>query len=255
MHRNLTHNPRPGSLKAILAGLGVLLVASAAAAQPAPPMTTEQVESIVRSYLLRNPGILLEVSAALQRQQAEASQARAEQAIGTLRGELFDAPSSPVVGNPKGDVTIVEFFDFRCGYCKRAAPVLKEILKTDPGVRVIYKQFPILGPDSLVAARAGLAAHAQGRYDAFHDALFELEAVDEKSVMATAQKLGLDMKRLRADMDSAAVNEEIQANSMMSQPLGVTGTPGFVIGNRVAPGMLDLAAMRQMIADARGARK
>mgnify|MGYP000871515147 CR=1 FL=1 len=232
-----------------------LLTTGYASAQSSPPVTAEQVEGIVRSYLLRNPGLLREVSVALQRQEAAEAQARARQAMETLRAELFNAPGSPVAGNPRGDVTVVEFFDFRCSYCKRAAPELEAVLKADPNVRIVYKQLPILGPDSLVAARASLAAHAQGRYEAFHKALFALDHVDEKTVFNTASALGLDMDRLRTDMASDAVTREIEANARMAAPLGVTGTPGFVIGDRVAPGMLDQAVMNQWIAEARSAKK
>ena len=236
-------------------GLSCLLFPGGASAQAASEMTTERVEAIVRDYLLRNPSLLREMSIALQRMDAAQAQERTRQALNTYRADLLNASGSPAFGNAASDVTVVEFFDFRCGYCKRAAPILEAVRKLDPKVRVVYKQMPILGPESVLAARASLAAHAQGKYETFHQALFALDAIDEKDIWDTAQKLGLDVARMRADMASEAVTQEIEANIRMSAPLGITGTPGFVIGNRVAPGMLDEAAMVQWIAQARNEKK
>ncbi|UGQ45906.1 DsbA family protein [Massilia endophytica] len=238
----------------LLAGM-LLGLCAAAAAAPAKPSKSEpdvaKTEAIVHNYLLKNPSVLREAFAVLQRQEAAAAEAKAKVAVGALHKELFAQASSPVAGNPDGDVTIVEFFDYHCGYCKRAAPVLKEVLASDPRVRVVYKQLPILGPDSILAARMALAAERQNKYQPLHDALFSAESLDEKALFGLAAAQGLDLDRLRTDMFSTSVTEELEKNLAMAAPLGINGTPGFVIGDSVAPGALDLNGMQQMIAAAR----
>ena len=211
----------------------------------------ENIESVVKNYLLKNPIVIREAIVNLQKQDAQAAADKAKEAVLTYRKELLEAPMSPVVGNPKADVTIVEFFDFQCGYCKKVAPVLDEIMKTDPNVRVIFKQFPVLGPNSVLAAKVALAVHKQGKYEEFHNALLATESLDENTVYGIVDKLGLNVSQVRQDMASESIQAEIESNHQMSSPLGITGTPGFVIGNRIAPGALDINAMRQMIANAR----
>ena len=219
-----------------------------------PPLTAEQtvqIEAVIRAYFLSKPGIIREAIVNLQKQDAEVAAAKTTSTLNALRKDLLEAPLSPIQGNPNGDVTIVEFFDFKCGYCKRVAPVLHEILKTDPNVRVVFKQLPVLGPDSIFAAQVALAVAKQGKYDAFHDALMSAEALDEKTVFALVDKQGVDTAKLRQDMMSADIKAELEANLAMSGPLGISGTPGFVIGDAIAPGAVDIETMRQMIAAAR----
>ncbi len=229
------------------------LCGSAFAADPPTEAETQKIEAVVRAYLLKNPAIIREAIVLLQRQDAEQAALKVKATMAAARAELEHSPTSPVVGNPAAKATVVEFFDFRCGYCKRVAPAVEELLKTDPDVRVVYKQLPILGPESMLAAQAALAAHLQGKYKAFHDGLFALEVVNEESIMALAKSQGLDLVRLRADMSGPAVNAEIEANVKLSTPLGITGTPGFVIGDSIAPGALDLASMRTLVASSRKA--
>lgn len=239
-----------GGLLASLLSLGAH---AAPAAKPvkAPALTPAQIETIVHDYLLKNPGILREASLLLQRQDMEQAQKQASAAVEMMSSDLLSVSSSPVGGNPAGDVTVVEFFDYHCGYCKRVAPAIKELLASDPKIRLIYKQLPILGPDSIVAARAALAANRQGKYQEFHDALFAADLLTEPAILALAAKHGLDVERLRADMSDPQINAELEKNVAMSSPLGINGTPGFVIGNTVAPGALDLDGLRQMVAAAR----
>jgi protein-disulfide isomerase len=211
----------------------------------------ENIESIVKNYLLKNPIVIREAIVNLQKQDAQAAADKAKEAVLTYRKELLDAPMSPVVGNPKADVTIVEFFDFQCGYCKKVASVLNEIMKTDPNVRIVFKQFPVLGPNSILAAKVALAVHKQGKYEEFHNTLLATESLDENTVYGIVDKLGLNVSQIRQDIESESIQAEIESNYQMSSPLGITGTPGFVIGNKIAPGALDVNAMRQMIASAR----
>ncbi|MRX08154.1 thioredoxin domain-containing protein [Pseudoduganella sp. FT25W] len=237
----------------LIASAFSLTAHAAAPAKPAkaPALTPDQVEAIVHDYLLKNPGILREASMLLQRQDLEQAQKQASAAVEMMSSDLLSVSSSPVGGNPAGDVTVVEFFDYHCGYCKRVAPAIKELLASDPKVRLIYKQLPILGPDSIVAARAALAANRQGKYQDFHDALFAADSLAEPAIMALAAQHGLDVERLRADMNDAQINAELEKNVAMSSPLGINGTPGFVVGNTVAPGALDLEGLRQMVAKVR----
>jgi protein-disulfide isomerase len=248
--------------RALFSGLVLSTLCMAAfAAEPAKPakaklsLTQAQIETIVHDYLLKNPGILREASDLLQREDMKRAQAAAATTLESLSKELVSSAESPVVGNPQGDVTIVEFFDYHCGYCKKVAPAVKELLETDPNIRLIYKQLPILGPDSITAARAALAANRQGKYQGFHDALFSAESLAEPAVLALAAQQGLDVERLRADMASPEVATELAKNVSMSTPLGINGTPGFVIGNNIAPGALDLAGLRQMVEAARKAQR
>ena len=238
---------------AVLPGLLLGLVAPTLHAKDAPLTNkqTAQIEAVIRAYLLTKPEIIREAIVALQKQDAEVAAVKSKATLNALRTDLLNAPLSPSQGNPKADVTIVEFFDFKCGYCKRVAPVLHEILKTDPNVRVVFKQLPVLGPDSIFAAQVALAVAKQGKYDAFHDALMGAEALDEATVFALVDKQGIDTAKLRQDMLSPDIKAELEANLAMSAPLGITGTPGFVIGDTIAPGAVDIDTMRQMIKAAR----
>jgi protein-disulfide isomerase len=234
-----------------LAGLAFSMGAFAAT----PKLSEQQIETIVHNYLLKNPGIIREAIVELQRQDAAQAKLTAEQAVQALGPQLFAAAESPVGGNPNGDVTVIEFFDYHCGYCKRVAPDVQALIASDPNIRLVYKELPILGPDSILAARAALAAAKQGQYQGFHDALFASASLQEPVILELAAKAGLDVARLRSDMNSAVVSAELEANINMSTPLGINGTPGFIIGNQVVPGAVDLAGLRQLVSAARLANK
>lgn len=161
-------------------------------------------------------------------------------------------PRSPTAGNPDGDVTVIEFFDYNCPYCRMVAPILAEIRKTDKGVRFIFKEFPILGPSSDFAARAALAAQKQDGYLALHAQLMQGKAAaNESTVMMAAEVVGLDADRLRADMDDPAIAAAIEQNHALALRLRISSTPTFVIGNRIYRGAADLETFRAEIALAR----
>ncbi|OYT90935.1 MAG: hypothetical protein CFE43_15685 [Burkholderiales bacterium PBB3] len=253
IHRSVAAYVRTALLALALVAPAIQ-VASAKEATPPPPLNkqqTVQIEAVIRDYLLSKPAIIREAIVVLQKQDAEVAVAKSKATLSTMRKDLLNAPLSPSQGNPKADVTIVEFFDFKCSYCKRVSPVLHEILKTDPNVRVVFKQLPVLGPDSIFAAQVALAVAKQGKYDVFHDALMSAEALDEATVFALVEKHGIDAAKLRQDMLSPDIKAELEANLAMSVPLGITGTPGFVIGDTIAPGAIDIETMRQMIKAAR----
>ena len=168
------------------------------------------------------------------------------------RAAIFSHPMSPVSGNPKGDVTLVEFFDYQCSYCTRSLKPMKDLLASDRKLRVVWKEFPILGPVSRFAARAAMAADKQGRYLDFHVAVMGARGkLTEASVIATAGRLGLDVERLRRDMRDPAIENYLNETIGLARKLGIGGTPAFVIGDMVVP-TVGTARLRQLIADVRG---
>lgn len=224
----------------------------AAAGEPVFEAREEQaIRDIVADYLRQNPEIILEAVRILRERQARAESAEVRRTIRQLRDRLERDPNSPVGGNPDGDVTIVEFFDYRCPYCKRVAPTVRELLERDGNIRMVYKEWPILGPDSEFAARAALAARKQGRYLELHERLMGSKRVDEESVMAAARELGLDLERLRADMRAPETEAHLAATMELANRLGITGTPAFVVGEELIPGMASRATLEKLVARAR----
>jgi protein-disulfide isomerase len=228
-----------------------------AIAQPAAPMSSKAAEldpfeQRVREYLLKNPEVIMEALQVLQERQRAAEAETAKRTIAEHSDDILNDPAAPVGGNPAGDVTLVEFFDYNCPYCRRVAPTVAELEETDPGLRLVYKEFPILGPASQFAARAALASRKQGKYVPFHNALMQAaEQVTEESVIEIAGTVGLDTEQLRADMRAPEIQEAIVRNLRLANALGITGTPSFVIGQEIVPGAADLRTLQGLIADAR----
>jgi protein-disulfide isomerase len=240
----------PALLAATLA-----LAGGPARAQGLTPQQRQEVVTILREALRSDPSILRDAVAAME--QAEERE-RANQAQGAIRRHaerLFRDPADPVRGNPAGSITLVEFFDARCPYCKRMPPVLNELLRRHRDVRLVLKDMPILGPNSVLASRALLASQRQGKYHEYHDALMATrEELAEPVLKREAEKLGLNWTRLRADMDSPEIRDRIAANVALAREIGIDGTPAYVIGDRAVPGALDLAGLEQLLAEARRAR-
>ena len=215
-------------------------------------LPVEAIRRIVRDYLIEHPEVLLEAEQALRAKRAEEEARRDRAAIREHRDALFADPDSPVVGNPVGALALVEFFDYRCGYCRRVKPVLDTLLAENGDLRLIHKEFPILGAESTLAARAALAAREQGGYAAFHDALMEAEEpLDHARVFETARAVGLDEERLARDMQDPAVDAALARNAALAEALGIAATPSFVIGERVVRGAPSLAQFRAIVEDAR----
>jgi protein-disulfide isomerase len=249
---------------AILPLLPALLLASPppAAAQGLTEAQRGEVVEILRRALREDPSILRDAIDALQeseeRERAEAGRA----AIVTQADALFRDPGAPTRGNPRGDVTIVEFFDARCGFCKQLHPSLEALIRRDGNIRVVMKDLPVLGPTSMQAARALLAAQRQGRYAALQDALLTLRGEPTEAVLRDlAQRVGLDWARLRREMDDPAIARQIEANMRLAQSLGIQGTPALVIagaagpaGATLVPGAVDLAQLERLVAEARARR-
>jgi protein-disulfide isomerase len=230
--------------------LGAAFAVPPAAAQPA----ADEIDARIRAYLLDNPEVILEALEVLEQRRAD-SQARAdEDLVAANEQALFADGRSHVFGNPDGDITIVEFADYRCGYCKQAHPMVQALLEADPNLRLVYKEFPILGPDSVLASRAAMAALAidPAAYERLNDAMLSWRAgLDEGAIFALAAEAGLDEGELRARMDDPAIAEALRANYALAQGLRIEGTPSFVVGNRIVRGFVGLDQMQMLVAQAR----
>ena len=206
----------------------------------------------IRDYLMANPEVLVEAMQELERKQDSQRDAVAQKGVQENQAELYRDPDSPVGGNPNGDVVIVEFNDYQCPYCKRAYQAVKSVTGADGKVKIVYKDLPILGDASRIAALAALAAVKQGKHLALHSALMEFTGkLDRDKIFEIAASVGLDRARLEKDMEDPKLKQHIERNLELASALGIRGTPAFVIGTQFVPGAVDAAAMKQLIADAR----
>ena len=225
---------------------------SPAAAADFTPEQRKAIEDIIHDYLTKNPDLMLDVLQAAQDKLKGESREKAAGALVEHKRELLDDPETPVAGNPKGDVSLVEFFDYRCPYCKQVVPALEALLAKDKQLRFVYKEFPVLGPDSVHAARAALAARKQGKYEAMHRALMTVKGqIDEPAIIKVAASVGLDVERLKADMAAPEIDRALKANIKLAEALEIHGTPGFVIGDEIVPGAVSLETLKQLIDAAR----
>ena len=213
-----------------------------AASDPAPasaftPAQRQELQAIIKDILINNPEVLLEAQNALESKMDKIQAERMAVAIKDNASELFRPAASPVVGNAKGDVPVIEFFDYNCGYCKKAFLDLAKLMEKDKKVRVILKEFPILAKGSEEASRVALAAKMQGKYWEFHQAMLSSQGqANEASALRVAEKLGLDMARLKKDMASPEVKKEIDDTRQLASKMGIQGTPHFIVGDRIIPG-------------------
>lgn len=193
--------------------------------------------SIIHDYLLSNPEVLRDAFQELERREQVAEGDRLQSTIRENAANLFRSDADLVAGNPDGSITMVEYFDYNCGYCKRAMPDVLKLIDEDKDLRIVMKEFPILGPGSMFAARAALASRKQGKYWEFHLALLgQRGQADEKSVMRAAAKIGLDVNRLKMDMESEDIGNTIRGNMSVAQALGINGTPAFIVDDSIFPG-------------------
>jgi protein-disulfide isomerase len=232
-------------------------LAAAPLARAAEPLTAAQksaVEQIVHDYILQHPELVIQALQSAEDKAKTEAEGRIRATLVEKRQELLADPTSPIAGNPKGDVTVVEFFDYRCPYCKQVEPSLEALLREDRQIRIIYKELPILGKESVYATRVALAARKQAKYEAFHAAMMAAKGqIDEKIVLEVAASAGLDVERVKADMKSPEIDDIIQRNFDLAQALDIHGTPAFIIGGEMVPGAIDIATMKQKIAAARKA--
>jgi protein-disulfide isomerase len=242
-----------------LVAVGIFLAARSTvpaglAAVPAPATTGDRAAlgKAIREYLIANPEVLVEAMQELERKQDGQRDTAAVKAIQENRAALTSDPESPIVGNPGGDVTIVEFSDYQCPYCKRAHATVKSVLAADSKVKLVFKDLPILGEPSRIAALAALASRAQNKYLELHNALMEYNGkLDRDRILQIAGSVGLDLDRLQKDMDDPKLKEIIERNMALASALGVRGTPAFVIGNQFVPGAVDADTLKKLIGDAR----
>lgn len=217
-------------------------------------LSEDEVRDLVLDTIRANPGIVLEALDLLEQEQQAAQAAAAQAALTDQRALLLDDPNAPVIGNPDGDVTVVEFFDYNCPYCRSAKTELDGLLSADSNVRVVLREWPVLGEGSVFAARAALASRAQGKYAEFHNALMTMQGrAEEQSVIRVAQSIGLDIEQLRRDMDAPEVVAHLEVTSSLGRALGFSGTPSFVIGENLAPGLIRADQMQRLVAAARAA--
>ena len=216
-------------------------------------MTKEQVEQIVHDYIVKNPMFILE---AVDNYQKTTMQARQETTLKENRSMIFEDQGSPFIGNEKGDVTVVEFFDYNCGYCKKTFPGLKKLVDEDKNVKVIFKDFPILGPSSETAAKWALAADRQKKYFDFHIKLMEHKGpIDDALLESISKDIGMDANLAKTDTTASDVLLQIEKNRTLANNLGITGTPAFVVGDKVVPGYVDADRLKEIVAEQRGNKK
>jgi protein-disulfide isomerase len=241
-----------------LATAAALLSALAlpAAAQTFSAPQRGEIETIVREYLLKHPEVLQEVLSELEKKQAVVEAEKAKAAVQSHAAALFNSPRHVVLGNPMGDVTLVEFFDYNCGYCKRALTDLQELMQADPKLKVVLKEFPVLGEGSVDAARVGAAARLQDKtgkkYFDFHQRLMTGRGqVDKAKALAAAKDAGFDIARIERDMSGEEVRASLEESLRLAEALGLNGTPSYVVGSDVVIGAVGRTALKQKINAAR----
>jgi protein-disulfide isomerase len=237
--------------------LALVLLAAASGGQARAqealaPAQRDAIRALIVETLRSQPELVLEALQSLERRQEDEQRAAAKRALAERRREIFEDAGDPSAGNPQARTVLVEFFDYRCPYCKQMHEPLKALLAADPDLRIVRKDLPVLGPASVAAARAALAARAQNLYPALHDAMIGFRgALDEAAIFRIAGEIGLDVARLRRDMDAPEIGQRLQKNAALAQALQINGTPAFAIGDTLVPGAVDLATMRSLVAEAR----
>lgn len=230
---------------------------AAAEVTPTAAIDPAVLNPMIEQYLLSDPKVLQRVSSALESTLRVEEEQRTATAMASLHDRIFNAPDQIVLGNPDGDVTLVEFFDYNCGYCRAALPDMAALLAEDPNLKVILKEFPILSNESIDAARIGvLVSQTDADYWDFHSALFTSRAkVDKTVALAAVESMGLAPAEIEAKMADASVASTIQSSYEIAQALGITGTPTYIIGNEIIPGAIGADELRARIADMRACGK
>jgi len=215
-----------------------------------------EIEGIVKAYLIAHPEVIQEVMTEIEKRQADAEAEKHKEGVKQYSKVLFYSPRQVTLGNPDGDVTMVEFFDYNCGFCRRALADMLDLMKADPKLRVVLKEFPVLGPGSVEAAQVAVAVRMQDKdgkkYLEFHQKMLTGRGqADRARALAVAKEVGLDMGRLEKDMASDEAKETIDENLKMAEALGLNGTPSYVIGTDVVVGAVGLTALKEKVAAAR----
>lgn len=229
------------------------LLMLAAFTAKAEDSTEDDVKRLVRSYLLDNPEVILEAIEILQQREQAVKQASEGEALSHLSDELIGQEGDPVGGNPNGNITLVEFFDYNCGYCKRANSTVQALIKDNPDLRIVYKEFPILSETSVTAARAALAINAlyPEQYETFHRSLLVIRGSlgSDEDVWKQVARLDVDIDRVRAESKKGWVQDTLARNHELARKLNITGTPTFIVGNSVLRGAFPQEDIQQAIED------
>jgi protein-disulfide isomerase len=228
-------------------GLALAPVPAAAISEADRPA----IEQMIRDYLLKNPEVLREAIAELEKRMKAADDKRRGDVLKESRALIENSPRGVVVGNPKGDIVLVEFFDYNCGYCKRALDDMLNLVKADPKLKVVLKEFPVLGQSSVDVARVAIAVRMQdpgGKYLEFHRKLLPARGeITRDRALAAAKEAGLDMARIERDLKSPEINATLEESAELAEKLGISGTPTYVLANEVVPGAVGYAALKSKI--------
>lgn len=235
--------------------LGLLLALSPLRPALADSFSDDQKKEmgdIIHSYLLEHPEVIKEMVQILDAKDKKATEDAQAQALTAAGKDIFHDNLDAIVGNPKGDVTMVEFMDYNCGYCKKDLAEVQSVVAQDPNLKVVMKEWPIFGPDSEFAAKAAMAAAKQGKYWALHQALFSNQGhVDQAVVEKLAKSVGIDVAKMKADMADKAIADNLDKTQSLATSLQFSGTPGFLIGDVIVPGYIDRGKLLATIADIR----
>jgi protein-disulfide isomerase len=241
-------------LRAALAGaaLAALLLAATPPAAAFSPAERGEIETVIREYLLQNPEVLRDAMIELQRRQQAAEAKERADAVKKNRALVYESPRGVVIGNPKGDVAVVEFFDYNCGYCKRALPDMDALLKSDPKLKFVMKEFPVLGPGSVDAAKVSVAVRMQdkdgSKYPIFHRLLLGARGeANRERALAAAKEAGLNLAQIEKDLKSDEIEATLLESMTLADALGISGTPSYVIGDQVVPGAVGFDALKKQI--------
>lgn len=242
------------ALYILAAATAFLFVAAPTQAQGFTDAQKKEIEAIIGDYLRANPEAILESVRAMQEREQAAQLQRQMNNLIARRRDIERDPSSPVLGNPNGDVTVTEFFDYRCGYCKAVLPAVMQLLKDDPKVRYVMKELPILSPESRIAARLAMAVWKTEpkRYLDLHAKLMGAQGdFTEKRIMDLAKEAGINVARAQQEMAKPEIEGALRNNAELAHDIGINGTPAFIVGTRLAPGAVDYATLKQFVAEAR----
>ncbi len=245
--------------KTLAAGsVAVALVSAAVPARALDDSQKKEMGDFIREYLIQNPEVLIEAQNALEAKQQAMRVEQSAKAVADNKSEIFSAPGDITLGNPKGDVTIVEFFDYNCGYCKHAMSDMDDILAKDKNVRFVLKEFPILGPDSIAAHKVANAVRLLGpeKYPQFHRALLGgQQHANEQTALAVAKSLGLSEDAIRKSMAQNPNDSQVRQAYQLANAIGITGTPTYVVGNEALFGAVGLDAIEEKVANVRACGK
>lgn len=256
----MIRTPKPLKKTVLMLSCAVLALSGAAAARAADSFTPEQkkeLEVLFKDYIMNNPQTIMDSVQAYQMKEQELAQKSAEEKLKEYKDKLTKSPDLPFTGNPEGDVTVVEFFDFNCGYCKKAFEDVTKVLEEDKNLKIVFIDMPILSDKSQLMAKMAMAAHKQGKYFEAHAALMNYRGTQsEENYLNALKDAGLDIEKIKADMAGADIDMTIQKHLKIANELNIRGTPGFIVGDQLHPGYIGLDGLKMAIQDARaGAKK